>query len=160
MLPSYFITMAARIVSFLQVHQYRILKICIGILFVWFGSLKLFPGISPAEELAYLTIDKLSFGLFSKMTILLALASLELILGIMLIFHSKFKFTFFLLLFHMLCTITPFFLLPDLTFDGSLLKLTLVGQYIVKNIVIISAAIVLIFNQNPLHSSNRTNFSV
>lgn len=152
--------MSEAITNYLKRHQFKILKVCIGVLFIWFGSLKFFPGLSPAEELAFLTIDSMTFGLLNKATILFSLASLEIILGLLLCFAPKFKYTFWLLLFHMVSTITPFFLLPELTFNGSFFKLTLVGQYIVKNIVIISAAFVLIFNENPSFSPKTENYSI
>src|SRR3712207_7878917 len=37
----------------------------LGLVFVAFGTLKFFPGVSPAEALSVATLDKLSFGLLS-----------------------------------------------------------------------------------------------
>ncbi|GHE56745.1 MULTISPECIES: hypothetical protein [Roseivirga] len=142
----------ARVVSvFLERNQFKILRICIGVLFLWFGGLKFFPGLSPAESLASETVDILTLRLLPDAMILPSLALLEVALGVMLVFTREFRFTFWLLLFHMLCTIMPMAVLPEVTFRSFPFQLTIEGQYIVKNIVIISAAFVLLFH----HKSNR-----
>lgn len=116
-----------------------VLRISIGIIYLWFGSLKYFPGVSPAEELAKETIHLLTFGLISPELSLLLLAIWETVIGILLISGLFWRFTFWLVLIHMICTFTPLALLPHLSFSQMPFSLTLVGQYIIKNIVIISA---------------------
>lgn len=131
--------------SFLYKNQFKLLRYSIGILFVWFGMLKFFPGVSPAEELATDTIRILSFGILQKAVSIKLLASLELGLGILLMFTKEYRFTFWLLLFHMAATIMPLFILPEVTFKVIPFQLTIEGQYIIKNFVIICAAFVLLF---------------
>ncbi len=120
------------------------LRISIGILFLWFGGLKFFPGASPAEGLATQTIDLVTFQLLPDALILPSLAILEFVIGVLLVFSREFKFTFWLLMFHMLCTLLPLFILPEITFNQIPFQLTIEGQYIVKNLVIICAALVLL----------------
>lgn len=146
--------MARAISFFLERHQFRILRICIGVLFLWFGGLKFFPGFSPAEGLASTTVEILTFNLLPQWLIMPSLASIEVGLGLLLVFARGFKLTFWLLLFHMGCTIMPLFILTDITFKSFPLQLTMEGQYIVKNIVIISAAFVLLFQNknNRIHN--------
>jgi uncharacterized membrane protein YkgB len=132
-------------VSFLSKHQFKLLRYSIGILFIWFGMLKFFPGVSPAEGLATDTIRILSFGLLQKTVSLKMLALLEVGLGVMLMFTREYRVTFWLLLFHMACTLTPLFVLTDATFKVVPFQLTIEGQYIIKNFVIICAAFVLLF---------------
>ena len=43
-------------------HGITILRISLGVVFLWFGVLKFFPGLSPAQSLAARTIDILTFG--------------------------------------------------------------------------------------------------
>lgn len=133
------------VTSFLSKNQFRLLRYSIGILFVWFGMLKFFPGVSPAEDLATDTIRILSFGLLQKALSLKLLASLEVGLGLLLMFTKEYRITFWLLLFHMACTIMPLFVLPEITFKSIPFQLTIEGQYIIKNFVIITAAFVLLF---------------
>lgn len=146
--------MTRAITFFLERHQFRILRICIGILFLWFGSLKYFPGLSPAEDLASITINILTFKLLPNWLIMPGLASLEVGLGLLIIFSREFKWAFWLLLFHMSSTIVPLFILTEVTFKSFPFQLTIEGQYIVKNLVIIGAAFVLLFQSknNRIHN--------
>jgi uncharacterized membrane protein YphA (DoxX/SURF4 family) len=120
-----------------------ILRISIGIIDLWFGVLKFFPGVSPAEELAKETIHLLTFGLIQPDLSLLLLAIWETVIGVLLISGLYSKLVIRTVLAHMLCTFTPLFLLPGKSFTGAPLALTLVGQYIIKNIVIVSALFVI-----------------
>jgi len=131
--------------SFLARNQFRLLRYSIGILFIWFGMLKFFPGVSPAEDLATDTISILSFDLLKKTISIKLLATLEVGLGVLLMFTKEYRITFWLLLFHMACTIMPLFILPEVTFKSIPFQLTIEGQYIIKNFVIICAAFVLLF---------------
>lgn len=120
-----------------------LLRISIGVIYIWFGALKFFHGFSPAEDLAINTIQKLTFGLLSPKFMILALATWECILGILLITGKYLKPVLILLLVHMVCTFTPLVFFPSVSFKIAPYGFTLVGQYIMKNIIIVSAAVVL-----------------
>lgn len=120
-----------------------LLRISIGIIYIWFGALKFFHGYSPAEDLAINTIQKLTFGLLSSEFMILALATWECMLGIILVSGKFLKPVLVLLLVHMICTFTPLVFFPSVSFKIAPYGFTLVGQYIMKNIIIISAAVVL-----------------
>ena len=77
-----------KVTQWMARHAITFIRLSIGILFFWFGILKFFPGLSPAEDLAIDTIDILTFGLFSQQLIIYGLASLEVFIGIALIFKS------------------------------------------------------------------------
>lgn len=113
----------------------------IGIVYFVFGILKFFPELNPAEELADQTIHKMTFGLISNKLALFSLACLETLIGFSFLFRIKLVFIIKLALFHMICTFLPFILLPEQTFNFSNASLTLTGQYILKNIIIISCLI-------------------
>ncbi len=119
------------------------LRISLGIIFFWFGILKFFPGLSPAQDLATRTIDLLSFGSIPAKISLLVLASWESLIGIGLILGIFMRATLFLLFLQMLGTITPLFLFPQEVFTKLPYAPTLEGQYIIKNIVLISAGLVI-----------------
>ena len=124
-------------------HGIRLLRISIGVIFFWFGMLKFFPGISPAEDFAAQTIELLTLGSIPAATALFLLAVWECLIGLGLIFGVFMRATLFLLFTQMLGTVTPLFLLPHEVFTHFPYALTLKGQYIVKNLVIISAAFVI-----------------
>lgn len=121
----------------------RLLRISVGIVFVWFGVLKFFPGLSSAQDLAINTIKLLTFDLVPDTLIINGLALWEVLIGIGLITGKFMRETLLLLFLQMMGTFTPIFLFPDEVFTKIPYAPTLEGQYIIKNIVIISAAIVL-----------------
>jgi len=120
-----------------------ILRICMGIIFFWFGFLKYFGGLSPAESLAIRTIDMLSFGLIGPDLVRYGLATWEVLIGLGLLLKLYLRETLLLMFLQMLGTLTPLFLLPEEVFTIFPYALTLEGQYIIKNLVIIAAGMVI-----------------
>lgn len=120
-----------------------LLRISMGIVFVWFGVLKFFPGVSAAQDLAIRTIELLTFGLVSDILIINGLALWEVLIGVGLISGKFMKATLLLLFLQMIGTFTPVFLFPSEVFNQIPYAPTLEGQYIIKNIIIVSAAMVL-----------------
>ncbi|WP_419770094.1 MAG: DoxX family membrane protein [Candidatus Marinarcus sp.] len=124
----------------------RLMRISLGIIFLWYGMLKFFPNISPAEGLATQTIDILLFGLIKHSVSIKLLALWEVVIGFGFIFGWYTRFIVALFIVHMACTFTPLFLLPELTFTHAPYAFTIVGQYIVKNLIFVLAGI-LIYQQ-------------
>jgi uncharacterized membrane protein YphA (DoxX/SURF4 family) len=119
------------------------LRIALGIVFLWFGALKFFPGASPAETLAARTIEQLTLGVVRADLALPILAAWESIIGVGLIVGRWLRGILFLLAVQMLGTFTPLVLFPAETFTVFPIAPTLEGQYIIKNLVIIGAAMVV-----------------
>lgn len=119
------------------------LRVSIGIVFFWFGILKYFPGLSPATDIAVQTIETLTFGIITGGVALFILATIEVVIGIGFMFGIYLRVMIILLLFQMIGTITPIFIFPFETFTRIPYAPTLEGQYIIKNIIIISAAFVI-----------------
>ncbi|HEX9680388.1 MAG TPA: DoxX family protein [Anaerolineales bacterium] len=132
-----------RITATMARYGLTILRVSLGVIFLWFGVLKFFPGLSPAQGLAAQTIQVLSFGRISPGASLILLATWESLIGIGLILGVFLRATLLLLWVQMLGTITPLFLFPDQVFLHVPYAPTLEGQYIIKNIVLISAGIVI-----------------
>lgn len=121
-----------------------IMPIAIGLVYMWFGALKFFPGLSPAENLAINTIHELTFHIFSDQLALILLAIWEVTIGVLLLTNLFRKTALYLALFHILLTFTPFVFFPERVFTQAPFGLTLVGQYIVKNLIILGILVVLI----------------
>lgn len=121
----------------------NLLRISIGIIYVWFGALKFFPNLSPADQLAKDTIYLITFGLIPNNVSIILLALWETLLGVVLIVGVWRRAVFYILLLHMACTFVPLFFFVDVSFTNSPYAFTLVGQYIMKNLIIICAALVL-----------------
>lgn len=120
-----------------------LLRVSIGLIFIWFGALKFFPGASPAEDLAGSSIEILSFGLVSAQIGLPILAVWECLIGIGMFVFRYMRFTILLLYVQMLGTFSPVLFIPDVVFESLPLVLTIEGQYIVKNVVVIASALVI-----------------
>lgn len=121
----------------------RLLRFSLGVVFFWFGVLKFFPGLSPAQSLAGDTMSALSFGVLSPDTAVIILAVWECLIGLGLITGYWLRATLALLWLQMIGTITPLFLYPELCFTVFPIAPTLEGQYIIKNMVLIAAGIVI-----------------
>lgn len=119
------------------------LRVSVGIVFFWFGALKFFPGLSPAQDLATRTINILTFGLIPPDVSILLLATWECLIGIGMILNVFMRTTLFLMFLQMLGTFTPLIFFPQEVFTRIPYAPTLEGQYIIKNIVIVSAGLVI-----------------
>lgn len=115
-----------------------ILRIGLGVVFFWFGALKLVPGLSPAEELVRNTTYFVDPNIF-----LPVLAVWEMLIGLGLIFGKFMRITLLLLFLQMPGTALPLVLLPEVCWTVFPYGLTLEGQYIIKNLVLIGAGLVL-----------------
>jgi uncharacterized membrane protein YkgB len=114
-----------------------IVRIGIGIVFVWFGALKII-GISPAGELVAETVYFFPSDVFVPV-----LGVWEVLIGIGLLYRPLIRVGILLLFLQMPGTFLPVVLLPDVVFTEFPYGLTVEGQYIVKNLVIIGAALVV-----------------
>lgn len=120
-----------------------LLRISLGIIFFWFGFLKFFPGMSPAEDLAVRTISKLSFDLIPGNVSILILATWECLIGLGLLSGKFLRATLLLLLLQMVGAATPILIFPQEVFTAIPYAPTLEGQYIIKNLVLVSAGLVI-----------------
>ncbi len=132
-----------RITRWMADNGITLLRISVGIVFVWFGVLKFVPGLSPADELATRTIATLSFGLVQPDVSRPTLALWETLIGLGLISGRFMRATLLLLFLQMVGTVTPLFLFPAETWSQFPIAPTLEGQYIIKNIVLVSAGLVI-----------------
>ena len=116
-----------------------LLAFSLGMVYLWFGALKFFPDLSPAESLAKSTMHVLTFGLIPDTISIVLLAIWETCVGVFLIFNLYRRTAAFLALVHILFTFTPLVFFPGEVFNEGPLVLTLLGQYIIKNLVIVAA---------------------
>jgi uncharacterized membrane protein YphA (DoxX/SURF4 family) len=131
------------ITTWMAKNAIKYLRISLGIIFFWFGFLKFFPGVSSAEGIATKTITVITFGLIQPSVSIIILASWETLIGLGLLFNKFMRETLFLLFLQMLGTITPLFFFPSETFKMFPFVPTLEGQYIIKNLILISAGLVI-----------------
>lgn len=132
----------------LQHYGLPAVRLALGVIFIWFGGLKPF-GLSPAQDLLAATVY------WSDPAIIVPLIGLwEVAIGVCLLFPPLTRIGLGLLALQMPGTFLPLVLLPEVCFTIFPLGLTLEGQYIVKNLVIISAALVIGSTIKPLSLKN------
>jgi uncharacterized membrane protein YphA (DoxX/SURF4 family) len=142
-LSNFYLQADDKITSFMRQYGILFLRISLGIIFFWFGFLKFFPGVSPADQIATRTITKLTFGIIQPSISIIILALWETLIGLGLISGKFLRITLFLLFTQMMGTLTPLLLFPSETFTQLPFAPTLEGQYIIKNLVLISAGLVV-----------------
>ena len=113
------------------------LRYSLAIIFIWFGALKPL-GRSPAGDLATQTVYWIPPDIFLPI-----LGWWEVTIGVCLLFRPLLRAAILLLFLQMIGTVMPLFILPEVCFTRIPFGLTLEGQYIVKNLIIISSALVI-----------------
>ena len=86
------------IINFSSKYSLEVLRISLGVIFLWFGFLKFFPGLSSAEALAGDTIHTLTLGALSPSQALLILAVWESLIGIGFLTKKYLKQTIYLVI--------------------------------------------------------------
>jgi len=131
-----------RIAGTMARYGHPALRVSLGIIFVWFGILKPL-GLSPAEPLLLATVAWLP--VLAPTGWLVAIGWWEVVIGVCFLFRRTTRIAVALLALQMGGTFLPLVMLPDVTFQagGIPFLLTMEGQYIIKNLMIISAAMVL-----------------
>jgi uncharacterized membrane protein YkgB len=135
--PGFFERWDAVIASAMDRHGRRVLRYALAVIFIWFGALKLWQA-SPADDLVRRTIYWFPPDVF-----LPVLGAWEVAIGICLLFRPLVRWGLLLLFLQMPGTFLPLVILPERCFVRFPFMLTLEGQYIVKNLVIIGAALVV-----------------
>ena len=131
-----------KITSLMQLCGDTCLRFSFGIIFIWFGILKPF-GLSAAEPLVLKTVNWMP--LFSAEQWLSIIGFWEVFIGVFFLFKKTTRMAILLLFLQMGGTFLPLFILPEITFQkgGIPFLPTMEGQYIIKNLMIISAALVI-----------------
>ena len=124
-------------------HSIQLLRIVVGLVFLAFGMLKFFPDVSPVEELTIKTTDALSFDLIPGHIAIVLIASLECIIGLLLIIGRFLRMAIYLLAGQLIGILAPLALFTDRLFNGPHNAPTLEGQYVIKDIILVASGFVV-----------------
>ena len=127
----------------LVTHSIGVLRVAVGAVFLGFGALKFFPGVSPAEDLTTATTDLLSFGLVDGGVSIIVVATLECFIGACLIAGRQMRAAIWLLGIEFVGILAPLVLLPERLFAGPHGAPTLEGQYVLKDVILVGAGMVI-----------------
>jgi len=126
-----------RIADWMHRYGLSVLRVGLAIVFIWYGILKPL-GMSPAAELVRRTVYFVPPDIFIPI-----LGWWEVAIGVGLLYRPLNRTAIFLLFLQMPGTLLPLVLLPEVCFTQVPWGLTLEGQYIIKNAVLIGAALVV-----------------
>ena len=126
------------VTEFMSKWGVTLLRYSLGIIYIWFGALKPL-GLSPAQELVENTV----YWFENPKTFVPILGIWEVIIGITMIIKPLIRISIILLFIQMPGTFLPLVLFPEVCVTNFPFGLTLEGQYLVKNLIIISAALVV-----------------
>ncbi len=119
------------------------LRISLGVVFLLFGVLKFFSDVSPAEDISVRTVDTMTFGLIEGDTARFLVALLEVTIGLLLLTGKYLKAGLALLGVAMIGILAPLVLFPEDLFAGKYHAPTLLGQYVIKDVVLLAAGLVV-----------------
>jgi putative oxidoreductase len=131
----------AALKSLLERWSIPALRVALGLVFAAFGVMKFFPGVSPLEPLVEATWGVLTFGMVGGQLALVLTAVIETVAGVALISGVFARFGLLMLAIAFVGILSPLVFFPgELFADGGP---TLLGQYVMKNVVLIAAALVI-----------------
>lgn len=114
------------------------LRLALGSVFLWFGALKIF-GSSPVASLIQQTYSFMPVHVF-----VLVLGVWEMLIGLGVIFKRALRCVLILLGVHLIGTFTSIWFKPSIFFvQGVPFCLTVDGEFVIKNLVLITAALVI-----------------
>lgn len=141
-----------KMIQYFHRNSGHIARIALFVIFFWFGILKVFA-LSPAEPLV-VALTQFIFGdLISPEAFLVWFGALEAITGFLILLPRFERLTFSLLFLHFIATAFPLAVLPEFTWEGFLIP-TLTGQYIIKNLALLSLGIFLFGRLKPMSETN------
>ncbi|MFJ3975869.1 DoxX family membrane protein [Streptomyces sp. NPDC090021] len=130
--------------AFAGTYQRRspaVLRISVGVLFLWFGMLKFSPAMSPAEDIAIHAMSVMTFDTVPPEASRPLLAVMEVGIGLGLVTGVLLRLALTVFFVHMTGVFATLVLLPDEVWSTTPFVPTMDGQYIIKNIVLIAACL-------------------
>ena len=117
------------------------LRVALGAVFVAFGVVKFFPGVSPVESLVEATWGVLTFGIVGGQLALVLTAIIETVAGLALISGVFARFGLVMVAVAFVGIFSPLVFFPGELFTAA--GPTLLGQYVLKNVVLVAATLVV-----------------
>ncbi len=127
----------------LVLHSIPALRVAVGLIFLGFGVLKYFPGVSPTQNLTEATTHILFLGIVPGDVAIVMIATLECFIGLCLLTNRCMRLAVWLLAIEFIGILSPVLVLPGRLFAGPHHAPTLEGQYVLKDIILVAAALVI-----------------
>jgi putative oxidoreductase len=128
------------------------LRVTLAITFLWFGALKI-TNDTPVGDFVARTVDWIP-GVNGSWFVPF-LGVVEVLLGLALLFNRGLRVVLPLLFAHLVGTFLALVTQPDVTFqDGNPMMLTTEGEFVIKNLILLSAILVLYGRHRSLSPSS------
>jgi len=124
-------------------HAITFLQISMGVIILGFGFLKYFPGLSPAEHMVLTVNRDLTFGLMPDRITLMLFATFECVIGLSLITGFGLRVIIYPMGAWAVGILSPLVLMPAELFSGPDHTPTLEGQYVLKDVILLAATLVI-----------------
>jgi len=134
---------AEKVRAFVQTHVMFLSRLSLATVFFWFGILKV-ANVSPAAGLLRGSIPFLANSPYVQL-----LGGAEIVIGIGLLVNPLTKTASLLMILHLLGTFSLFLIAPRLMFAPAFPELTMAGEFVLKNIVLLIAALIIMCSRPP-----------
>jgi uncharacterized membrane protein YkgB len=129
--------------GWLERNSVTLLRISMGAVIFGFGILKYFPGESPAQSIVLAVNNRLTFGMMPDNVTMPLFATVESIIGLSLITGWGLRFIIYPLAVWAIAILSPIVLMPGRLFSGPDHAPTLEGQYVLKDVILLTATMVI-----------------
>lgn len=144
---SQIIKLDAWVINLLKRISAPLARIALFVVYFWFGILKLLD-LSPANPLV-MDLQQKTLPFMSFQTFIVIFSLFEMLIGVLFLIPKATRLAFVLFILHMGMTIMPLLLLPQIAWQGPFVP-TLEGQYMIKNLILISLVVFLVSNLTPV----------
>lgn len=135
------------VIRFAKEHRYELARLSLFLVFFWFGALKVL-GLSPASPLVSALLAK-TMAFWPAGNFLVLFGVFECVIGVVFLFDRLLRLAVPLVAFHLLTTVLPLVFLLDMAWQAPFVP-TLEGQYILKNVLILSTVFALVGHMRPI----------
>lgn len=136
-----------KVIRVAREHRYDVARFALFLVFFWFGILKVI-GLSPANPIVVALLGR-TMSFWPSENFLVVFGLFECLIGISFLFKGLLRFVVPLVAVHLLTTVLPLVLLPDLAWSTPFVP-TLEGQYILKNVLILATVFALVGHMKPM----------
>lgn len=145
-------TIDRKFIAFARRNYSWIGRVSLFVIYFYFGFLKLI-NLSPASTLAIGFAEHMGMGMHAE-TLYYALAVVECLIGVLILFPRLTRITIFIMLGHMVLVCSPIILYTEAVWSAPFVP-NLEGQYIIKNAALVALALGLVASTTPLQSRKK-----
>ena len=141
------IKLDAWVINLLKGISAPLARFALFVVYFWFGILKILD-VSPANPLV-MDLQQKTLPFLSFHTFIILFSLFEMLIGVLFLIPKATRVAFIFFVLHMGMTLMPLVLLPQIAWQGPFVP-TLEGQYMIKNLILISLVVFLVSNLAPI----------